>query len=73
MILQFKEIISLSGFETARENEVIRHVWKANKLLLECEKAYYDIFKHAMELMPKCDDIVEAHKKNLFIPDAEDS
>ena len=68
MILQFRDIIRLTFLPKARENEVVRHVWEANKLLLECEKSYFHIYKHTMELMPKCDAIVEAHKKKLAIP-----
>ena len=68
MILQFKNMIALSISQTARKNEITQHVWEANKLLLECEKAFYHIYKHTMELMPKCNDIVEAHKKKLAIP-----
>lgn len=68
MILQFKNMIGLAISQTARRNELVEHVWEANKLLLECEKAYFHIYKHTMELMPKCDEIVEAHKKKLAIP-----
>ena len=38
MILQFKNMIGLAIPQRERENELIEHVWKANKLLLECEK-----------------------------------
>ena len=68
MILQFKNMIGLAIPQRERENELIEHVWKANKLLLECEKDYFHIYKHTMELMPKCDEIVEVHKKTLAIP-----
>jgi len=68
MILQFKEMIRLAISQTARENELIRHVWEANKLLLECEKAFYHVYKHTMELMPKCDEIVVANKNQSAIP-----
>jgi len=68
MILQFRDMIGLAIYQTARENEVIQHVWEANKLLLECEKAFYHIYKHTMELMPKCDEIVEANKSKSAIP-----
>lgn len=68
MILQFKDMIGLAISQTARENEVIQHVWEANKLLLECEKAFYHIYKHMMELMPKCDEIVEVNKNKSAIP-----
>ena len=68
MILQFKEMIGLAISQTARENELIQHIWEANKLLLECEKAFYHIYKHTMELMPKCDEIVEANKNKSAIP-----
>lgn len=68
MILQFRDMIGLVISQTARENEVIQHVWEANKLLLECEKAFYHIYKHTMELMPNCDEIVEANKSRSAIP-----
>jgi hypothetical protein len=68
MILQFKNMIALSISQTARKNEIIQHVWEANKLLLECEKAFYHIYKHTMELMSKCDKIVEANKNKSAIP-----
>lgn len=68
MILQFNNMIGLAISQSSRRNEFIEHVWEANKLLLECEKAYFHIYKHTLELMPKCDEIVEAHKKNLAIP-----
>ena len=68
MILQFRDMIGLAVSQTARENEVVKYVWEANKLLLGCEKAYFHIYKHTMELMPKCDEIVESHKKKLAIP-----
>ena len=68
MILQFRDMIGLAIAQTARENEVIQHVWEANKLLLECEKAYYHIYKHTVELIPKCDEIVEANKNRSTIP-----
>ena len=68
MILQFKEMIGLAISQTARENELIQHIWEANKLLLECEKAFYHIYKHTMKLMPKCDEIVEANKNKSAIP-----
>lgn len=68
MILQFRNMIGLAISQGARKNEFVLHVWEANKLLLECEKAYFHIYKHTMELMPKCDEIVEAHKKKLVIP-----
>lgn len=68
MILQFKEMIGLAISQTARKNELIQHVWEANKLLLDCEKAFYHIYKHTIELMPKCDEIVEANKNKSAIP-----
>lgn len=68
MILQFKNMIGLAIPQGDRKNQLIEHVWKANKLLLDCEKAYFHIYKHTMELMPICDEIVEAHKKGQAIP-----
>lgn len=68
MILQFKNMIGLAISPRDRENKFIEHVWEANKLLLECEKAYFHIYKHTMELMTKCDEIVEGHKKKPIIP-----
>jgi hypothetical protein len=43
-------------------------VWKANKILLECESSHYSIYKHVTELAPLCDEIIEANKTKQFIP-----
>ena len=68
MILQFRDMIGLAVPDVSRVNELIQHVWEANKLLLECEKAYYHIYKHTIDLMPTCDEIIEAHKNKSAIP-----
>lgn len=68
MILQFKDMIELLIPEIARQNELILHVWESNKLLLECEKAHYHIYKHTMDLLPKCDTIIQTYKSTPFVP-----
>lgn len=68
MILQFRDMIGLAVPDVSRVNELIQHVWEANKLLLECEKAYYHIYKHTIDLMPTCDEIIEANKNKPAIP-----
>ena len=35
MILQFRDMIGLAISQTTRENEVIQHVWEANKIIVE--------------------------------------
>lgn len=71
MIIQFRDIIDL--LPATKENrvnayELKEHVWKANKLLLNCEKLQYEIYQETLELMPKCDAIVEANKNASYIP-----
>jgi hypothetical protein len=46
----------------------VTRVWHCTKLLLECEKSHYHIHKHTMDLMPKCDEIIEANKAKFSIP-----
>jgi len=68
MTLQFKEILDLAIQGTALRERLLSHVWKANRLLLECESSHYSIYKDIMELMPRCDKIIEIHKTKQIIP-----
>jgi len=68
MILQFNQILDLAISDEQRKQQLVRHVWGANRLLLDCEDACYSIYQSVMELMPKCDQIIEAHKKHQAIP-----
>ncbi len=68
MILQFQEMIALCIPDEMRNADIAQHVWKANRLLLECEKVCHHIYKHTMDLMSKCDETIEAHKSKEAIP-----
>lgn len=67
-ILQFNEMLALAVRDQNRRAEIIRHVWHAATLLLECEKAQHHIYSHALELLPKCNQIIEVHKTKVSIP-----
>lgn len=67
-VVQFKEILGLSIQGSKRKEELVSRVWQCTKLLLECEKSLYHIYRHTMELMPKCDQIIEVHKTKANIP-----
>jgi hypothetical protein len=67
-IIQFKEILGLAIRDTHRKEVLLARVWYCTKLLLECEKSHYHIYKHAMDLMPKCDEILQASKAKSSIP-----
>ena len=68
MILQFHDMIRLALPGGSNADDLIQRVWDDNKLLLECEKSFYHIFRHTIDLMPKCDEIIEAHKDKPSIP-----
>ena len=68
MIIQFKEILGLTIQDIILREKLLSHVWKANRLLLECESSHYSIYNDVMKLMPKCDEIIEAHKTGQIIP-----
>jgi hypothetical protein len=68
VILQFKEILAAAISDSQRKQKIINHVWQANKLLLSCESALYQIYQQSMELMLECDKIIELHKANQSIP-----
>lgn len=68
MIIQFKEILGLTIQDIVLMEKLLNHVWKANRLLLECESSHYSIYKDFMELMPRCDEIIEVHKTRQTIP-----
>jgi len=68
MIMQFKEILGLIIQDNVLKEKLLSHVWKANKLLLECESSHYSIYNDFMKLMPRCDEIIEIHKTSQAIP-----
>ena len=68
MIIQFKEILGLTIRDNVLKEKLLSHVWKANRLLLECESSHYSIYKDVMELMPRYDEIIEVHKTKQTIP-----
>jgi hypothetical protein len=68
MILQFEPIIDLIIANAQFKHQLVQHVWESNKLLLDCEKVHYCIYKEVMELAPKCDQTIEMHKRNQAIP-----
>jgi hypothetical protein len=67
-IIQFKEIFDIAIPAAERKEALLTQLWKCTKLLLECEKSHYHIYKHVMELMPICDEIVENNKTKANIP-----
>jgi hypothetical protein len=67
-IIQFKEILDLAIQNAHRKEVLVAQVWHCTKLLLECEKSHYHIYKHTMDLLPKCDEIIEANKAKFSIP-----
>ncbi|NTU49669.1 MAG: hypothetical protein HGA87_02025 [Desulfobulbaceae bacterium] len=67
MVIQFKEIIPLVVQNAGLQDQLLCHVWKANKILLECEAAHYAIYKQAQELIPKCDVIIASNKAKAAI------
>lgn len=67
-IIQLKEIFGLAIQNTQRKEKLVARVWHCTNLLLECEKSHYHIYKHTMDLMPKCDEIIEASKAKPSIP-----
>lgn len=68
MILQFKPIIDLAIPTIERKQLLLHHVWKSNQILLDCESSYYQIYRQVMDLMHKCDRIIETNKSNRVIP-----
>jgi len=68
MIIQFKEIIPLVIQKVALKDQLLCHVWRANKILLECEAAQYAIYRQVIDLGPKCDAIIESNKAKATIP-----
>lgn len=68
MLLQFKPIINLSFQKAERKQLLLNHVWKSNKILLDCESTYYQIHSQVMALMEKCDQTIEANKSRQVIP-----
>jgi hypothetical protein len=68
MILQFKKILELVFQDEVLKERLLKHVWKANKLLLECENSQYAIYKSTRQLLSKCDEIMESNKTKQTIP-----
>ncbi len=67
-IIQFNEVLSLAIQSTQHKEALLLRVWDCTKLLLECEKSLYHIYKNTMDLMSKCDQIIEANKSKHSIP-----
>jgi len=68
-IIQAKQILDSIILNTnINKQKVLDHVWVCTELLLNCEAAYYRIYKETLELMPKCDEIIEKDKENSTIP-----
>ena len=67
-IIQFKEMLGLTVQDTQRKEALVARTWRCTQLLLECEKSHYHIYKHTMDLMPKCDEILQANKGKASIP-----
>jgi hypothetical protein len=68
-IIQTKQILdSIILNPKISKQEVLDHAWCCTELLLNCEAAHYQIYKETLELMPKCDAIIEESKKRTHIP-----
>jgi len=68
MILQFEEILGLTIQDIKFRERLLNHVWTSNKILLEVESSYYSIYKQVIDLLPKCDEIIELYKSKSGIP-----
>jgi hypothetical protein len=68
MILQFVEIVNGIFTDQNSKNKILTLVWEANKILLECEKNHFNIYKNTMELLPICDKIIEVNKTKQSVP-----
>jgi len=68
-IIQTKQILdSIILNPEISKQEVLDHAWCCTEFLLNSEAAYYQIYKETLELMPKCDSIIEESKKGTNIP-----
>ena len=71
LVIQFDpmlELVKALPKSNISFDELKKQIWEANKLLLECENAYFGIYKDVMELLPKCDEVVEKSKTANYIP-----
>ena len=68
-IIQTKQILDsiILNPETSKQ-KVLDHAWCCTEMLLNCEAVHYQIYKETLELMPKCDSIIEKGKKRTIIP-----
>lgn len=67
-IIQTKQILDSTILNQGiKKQTILNHAWNCTETLLKCEEAYYKIYKKTMELMPKCDDIIEKEKKQNVI------
>jgi len=68
-IIQTKQILdSIILNPEISKQKVLEHAWYCTELLLNCEAAHYQINKETLELMPKCDAIIEESKTRSHIP-----
>jgi hypothetical protein len=67
-IIQFEEILGLAIQEREQKEKLLLQVWECTKILLACEKSLYHIYSNTMDLMPKCDQVIETHKNKANIP-----
>lgn len=68
-IIQSKDILdSVILHKNIDKQAILDHVWKSTNLLLKCENSYYGIYKQVIDLMKKCDAIINEHKGKGSIP-----
>ncbi len=68
-IIQAKQILdSIILKPGINKQKVLNHAWCCTAMLLNCEAVYYRIYKETLDLMPKCDAIIEEGKKGTIIP-----
>jgi len=66
MIIQFEYIMKTISFETS--NLLISHIWKMNKLLLNCYVPVEYLKKNNEIIKIECNEIIEKYKHNSTIP-----
>lgn len=75
-IIQTKQILdSIVLNQDIDKQNILDHAWTCTEMLLNCESAYYSIYKQTLNLMPQCDAIIEEGKKSTVIstlPQVED-
>lgn len=68
-IIQTKQLLdSVILYPEINKQIILDHAWTCTELLLNCEAAHYKIYQNALDLMPKCDAIIEEGKKGIVIP-----